>query len=38
MSTLTIPDVDDALRQKLQARALRNGHSVEAEARAILEQ
>ncbi|MBV1696010.1 MAG: plasmid stabilization protein [Hyphomicrobiales bacterium] len=37
MTTLTIPDMDDDLAQRLRARAAVHGRSVEAEARDILE-
>lgn len=37
MSQLLIPDVAESLLQQLQQRAARQGRSVEAEARAILE-
>lgn len=36
MTTLTIPDLDERIKQKLLARAARHGRSVEEEARAIL--
>ena len=36
MTTLTIPDVDDALKLRLKARALLHGKSMEVEARDIL--
>ena len=37
MATLTIRNLDDAIRDKLRLRAAQRGHSMEAEARAILE-
>ena len=37
MSDITIPDVDDELRQRLAQRAAVHGRSMEAEARSILE-
>lgn len=37
MTTLTIPNVDDDLAQRLRTRAAVHGRSVEAEARGILE-
>lgn len=36
MTTLTIPNVDDDLAQRLRTRAAVHGRSVEAEARTIL--
>ena len=36
MSSITIPDVDDALKARLAARAARRGKSLESEARDIL--
>lgn len=36
MNTITIPDVDDALKARLAARAARRGWSLESEARDIL--
>jgi plasmid stability protein len=36
LTTLTIPDVDDALKLRLKARALLHGKSMEAEVRDIL--
>ena len=36
MTTLTIPNVDDELEQRLRARAAVHGRSLEAEARTIL--
>ncbi len=36
MATLTIRDLDDAVRNELRIRAARHGRSMEAEARAIL--
>jgi plasmid stability protein len=37
MAQLTVRKLDDAVKQRLEARAARNGRSIEAEARAILE-
>ncbi len=36
MSSITIPDVDDALKARLAVRAARRGKSLESEARDIL--
>lgn len=36
MATLTIRDLDDAVKTRLRVRAARNGRSMEAEARVIL--
>jgi plasmid stability protein len=36
MSTLTVRNLDDALKKRLRVRAAENGRSMEAEARAIL--
>ncbi len=36
MTSITIPDVDDALKHRLWARAVRHGKSIEAEALDIL--
>ena len=36
VSSITIPDVDDALKARLAARAARRGKSLESEARDIL--
>ncbi|PPK63970.1 Arc-like DNA binding dprotein [Actinokineospora auranticolor] len=36
MATLTIRDVDEALKAKLRVRAAEHGRSMEAEVRAIL--
>ena len=36
MATLTIRSLDDTVRDKLRIRAAEHGHSMEAEARAIL--
>jgi antitoxin FitA len=36
MATLTIRDLDDAVRDELRMRAARHGRSMEAEVRAIL--
>lgn len=38
MSTLTIRKVDDDVKHRLQVRAARNGRSMEAEVRAILDE
>ncbi len=35
MTSITIPDVDDALKLRLERRATRHGKSIEAEARDI---
>ena len=37
VATLTIRNLDDAIRDKLRLRAAERGHSMEAEARTILE-
>lgn len=37
MASITIPNIDDNLRQRLMERAVEHGHSMEAEAREILE-
>jgi antitoxin FitA len=37
MGTITIRDVDDALKSSLRLRAAQHGRSMEAEVRAILE-
>ena len=37
MAQLTVRKLDDAAKERLEARATRNGRSLEAEARAILE-
>jgi antitoxin FitA len=37
MATLTIRDLDDAIKARLRIRAAHNGRSMEAEARAILQ-
>jgi antitoxin FitA len=37
MATLTIRDLDDAIKARLRVRAAHNGRSMEAEARAILQ-
>jgi plasmid stability protein len=37
MTQLIVPDLDDTARGRLESRARRHGRSVEAEARAILE-
>ncbi len=36
VATLTIRDLDDAVKARLRVRAARNGRSMEAEARSIL--
>jgi plasmid stability protein len=36
MAALSIRDLDDEVRDRLRARAARNGRSMEAEVRAIL--
>lgn len=36
MSTLTVRDLDDAVKARLRVRAAENGRSMEAEVRAIL--
>lgn len=36
VATLTVRDLDDALKARLRVRAAENGRSMEAEARAIL--
>jgi plasmid stability protein len=36
MATLTIRNVDAAVKERLRVRAARHGHSMEAELRAIL--
>ena len=36
MVTITIPDINDDLRQRLFERAAEHGHSIEIEAREIL--
>lgn len=36
MATLTIRDLDEAVKARLRVRAAHNGRSMEAEARAIL--
>jgi plasmid stability protein len=38
MAQLVIRKIDDAVRERLKARARRNGRSLEAEARVILEE
>ena len=37
MATLTIRNFDDALKERLRIRAAEHGHSMEAEARRILQ-
>ena len=37
MATLTIRNLDAAVKEQLRIRAARNGHSMEAEARRILQ-
>ena len=36
MTAITIPNIDNAMRLRLQARAAKHGHSIETEARDIL--
>ena len=36
MDSITISNIDDDLKQRLTARAVKHGHSIEAEARDIL--
>jgi antitoxin FitA len=36
VTAITIPHIDDAVKLRLQARAAKHGHSIEAEARDIL--
>ena len=36
MATLTVRNIDDALKEKLRVRAARHGQSMEAEIRSIL--
>lgn len=36
MAVITVRNLDDKVKQRLRVRAARNGHSMEAEARAIL--
>ena len=36
MTTMTIRNIDPAVKERLRLRAARHGHSMEAEARAIL--
>ncbi len=38
MATLTIRNVDDALKERLRVRAATHGHSMEEEVRVILKQ
>ena len=38
MASITITDIDDKLTQRLKERAVEHGHSMEMEARAILEE
>jgi antitoxin FitA len=38
MATLTIRDVDDAIRDRLRVRAAEHGRSMEAEVRVILQE
>ena len=38
MAQLIVPELDDAVEERLKARARRHGRSLEAEARAILEE
>jgi antitoxin FitA len=37
MVSITIPDIDDDLKHRLMERAVKHGHSMEVEAREILE-
>lgn len=37
MAAITIRNLDDGVKERLRVRAAQNGHSMEAEARAILE-
>ncbi len=37
MASITIPDIDDNLKQRLTARAVEHGRSIEVEAREILQ-
>jgi plasmid stability protein len=37
MASITIPNIDDNLKQRLMERAVKHGHSMEVEAREILE-
>lgn len=37
MAAITIRDIDDAIKEKLRVQAAVNGRSMEAEARAIIE-
>ena len=37
MASITIPDIDDDLKQRLMERAVEHGRSIEVEAREILE-
>jgi antitoxin FitA len=36
LAALSVRDLDDSVKQRLQSRAARNGRSMEAEVRAIL--
>jgi plasmid stability protein len=38
MATLTIRNLDPALKERLRVRAAQHGHSMEAEVRAILQE
>jgi len=38
MASMTIRNIDDDLKERLRVRAARQGHSMEAEARRILQQ
>ncbi|HWU49744.1 MAG TPA: hypothetical protein VN042_07700 [Asticcacaulis sp.] len=38
MASLTIRNIDDAVKERLRLRAARHGHSMEEEARVILKQ
>ena len=37
MATLTIRNLDEAVKERLRVRAAEHGHSMEAEARCILQ-
>ncbi len=37
MAAITIRDLDDSVKERLRVQAAEHGHSMEAEARAILE-
>jgi plasmid stability protein len=38
MAAITIRDLDDAVKERLRVQAAQNGRSMEAEARALIEQ